>query len=56
MFEATDAGCDVLDRLIRARRVRLEELAADWPESRRAEVAARLRDLAAELVPPRHAA
>jgi EmrB/QacA subfamily drug resistance transporter len=52
----TDAGCDVLDRLIRARRVRLEELAVDWPESRRAEVAARLHDLAAELVPPRRAA
>ncbi|MFI5227808.1 MAG: MFS transporter [Gemmatimonadales bacterium] len=55
-LQPTDAGCEVLDRLISARRVRLEELAVDWPESRRAEVAARLRELATELVPPRRAA
>jgi EmrB/QacA subfamily drug resistance transporter len=56
LFRVTDTGCDVLDQLIRARRVRLEELAVDWPESRRSEVAARLRELATELVPPRRAA
>jgi hypothetical protein len=55
-LHVTDAGCDVVDQLIRARRVRLEELAMDWPESRRAEVAARLHELATELVPPRRAA
>jgi hypothetical protein len=55
-LELSSAGCEVLEKLIGARRVRLEELALDWPEDRRAEVAARLRELATELVPPRSAA
>jgi len=42
--------------LIGARRVRLEELALEWPEGRRAEVAEQLKDLASQLVPPRNAA
>jgi len=49
-------GCEVLERLIGARRVRLEELALEWPEGRRAEVAEQLKDLASQLVPPRNAA
>jgi len=55
-LELSPAGCEVLEKVIGARRVRLEELALDWPEDRRAEVAARLRELATELVPPRSAA
>ena len=52
-YEATDAGCDVIERMLAARRVRLEELAIDWPEDRRSEVSARLRELAGDLIPPR---
>ena len=55
-LELSSEGCDVLERLIGARRVRLEELALEWPEGRRAEVADRLRELATQLVPPRNAA
>ena len=55
-LELSNAGCDVLERLIGARRVRLEELALEWPEGKRAEIAAELRKLATELVPPRNAA
>ena len=52
-IDVTDAGCAVLEKLISARRVRLEELAVDWPEDRRTDVARRLRELAGELVPER---
>ena len=55
-FTLTDTGYDVLEKIITARRVRLEELALEWPEERRAEVAARLHELAEQLVPPRNAA
>jgi hypothetical protein len=55
-LELSSEGCDILERLIGARRVRLEELASEWPEGRRAEVAERLRELATQLVPPRSAA
>jgi EmrB/QacA subfamily drug resistance transporter len=55
-LELSSKGCDALERLIGARRVRLEELALEWPEGRRAQVAAELRKLATELVPPRSAA
>jgi hypothetical protein len=46
----TPAGCEVLERLLAARRVRLEELAIEWPAGRRAEVAAELHRLASEVV------
>jgi hypothetical protein len=55
-LDLSPSGCDVFEKLIGARRVRLEELALDWPEDRRAEVAARLRELATQVVPPRRAA
>jgi MFS family permease/predicted transcriptional regulator len=55
-YTLTASGCNALDKLIAARRVRLEELAVEWPEDRRAEVAARLRELAGEVVPPQRAA
>ena len=47
----TPQGCDVFKRLSEARRERLAELAAQWPEGQRAEVAAVLRGLARALVP-----
>jgi EmrB/QacA subfamily drug resistance transporter len=52
-LELSESGCDVLERLMGARRVRLEELALDWPEGRRAEISAELKKLATELIPPR---
>jgi predicted transcriptional regulator len=55
-YTLTASGCNALDKLIAARRVRLEELAVEWPEDRRAAVAARLRELAGEVVPPQRAA
>jgi hypothetical protein len=55
-LDLSNAGCDVLERLIGARRVRLEELAVEWPEGKRAEVAEQLRELAEQLVPSRSAA
>ena len=47
----TAAGCDVLRRLVAARRERLAELFADWAPAKREEMAAVLRGLARELVP-----
>lgn len=52
----TPAGCDVLDRLIAARRAHLDEVTADWPPEQRAAVAAMLHRLAKDLVPDRNAA
>jgi MFS family permease len=47
----TDSGCDVLRRLVAARREHLTELAADWDPDRHPDLAAYLRDAARELVP-----
>ena len=47
----TRAGCEVMTKLVTARRAHLEELFADWGPARREEVAALLRRLADELVP-----
>ncbi len=47
----SDAGCDVLKRLIEARRARLEEMFAEWTPERRGEFASMLHRLAHDLVP-----
>jgi DNA-binding MarR family transcriptional regulator len=47
----TPAGCEVLDRLVAARRAHLAELAADWDPERDADAATYLRDAVRELVP-----
>jgi EmrB/QacA subfamily drug resistance transporter len=49
--ELTDAGCQVLERLVDARRAHLEELAADWDPARHPDAAVYLRDTAESLVP-----
>jgi len=50
-FALTAAGCDVLDRLVRARRAHLSELAADWDSGRNPDLAAFLTQAAERVVP-----
>jgi DNA-binding MarR family transcriptional regulator len=52
-YKLTPAGCDVVDRLIAARRERLAEMFSDWPEEKHEEIATILTKLARELVPQR---
>jgi EmrB/QacA subfamily drug resistance transporter len=47
----TLAGCDVLDRLVTARRAHLSELAADWDPAHHPDLAAFLTQAVARLVP-----
>jgi len=47
----TSSGCDVLDRLVSARREHLSELAAEWDPAHRADVADYLRSTARDLIP-----
>ena len=49
----TPEGCDVFSRLNGARRARLSELAGQWPQEQREEIALVLRSLASVLVPER---
>ena len=50
-WRLTRAGCEVLTKLVAARRAHLEELFAEWGPARREELAALLHKLADELVP-----
>jgi DNA-binding MarR family transcriptional regulator len=47
----TPAGCEVLERLVAARRAHLSELAADWNSRRDTDAATHLRNAVRELVP-----
>ncbi|MFL6197252.1 MAG: MFS transporter [Thermoanaerobaculia bacterium] len=47
----TPAGCDVLDRLVAARRAHLSELAADWDPGRNEDLAAFLAQAGQRVVP-----
>jgi DNA-binding MarR family transcriptional regulator len=47
----THAGCEVLGRVVAARRERLAELMHEWPPEKREELSIALRRLARELVP-----
>jgi EmrB/QacA subfamily drug resistance transporter len=47
----TPAGCDVLDRLVAARRAHLSDLAADWDPSRNPDLAAFLTQAVERVVP-----
>ncbi|MFL5605173.1 MAG: hypothetical protein ACJ8AD_01885, partial [Gemmatimonadaceae bacterium] len=47
----TAAGCDVLERLVTARRAHLAELAADWDPARDADAASYLRSAVQDHVP-----
>jgi EmrB/QacA subfamily drug resistance transporter len=55
-FTLTPAGCDVLDRLVAARRTHLSDLAADWDPSRNPDLAAFLTQAAERVVPDTHRA
>jgi MFS family permease len=50
-IEVTPSGCEVFTRLSVARRQRLAELAGQWPDEQRLEVATVLRNLARAIVP-----
>jgi DNA-binding MarR family transcriptional regulator len=47
----TPAGCDVLDRLVAARRAHLSELAADWDPGRNPDLAVFLTQAVERVVP-----
>ena len=47
----TEAGCDVFDRLVEARRAHLAELAAEWNPSEDQDIAAYLTETARSVVP-----
>ncbi len=50
-LELTTAGCDILRRLVEARRARLEEIYGDWTPETRRDLAMVLRRIAHDLVP-----
>jgi EmrB/QacA subfamily drug resistance transporter len=47
----TDPGCDVLDRLVTARRAHLDELAAEWTTGSTEDETTFLRDAVRDLIP-----
>jgi EmrB/QacA subfamily drug resistance transporter len=47
----TDAGCAVLERLVRARREQLHNTLADWGPEKRADIAAAIARLSRDIVP-----
>ena len=47
----TDAGCAVLERLVRARRELLQNTLADWGPEKRADIAAAIARLSRDIVP-----
>ena len=50
-LQLTTEGCDVMNRLVTARRERLAELFGEWNPERHEEVAAALRRIVTELLP-----
>ncbi|HEX6717113.1 MAG TPA: MFS transporter [Pyrinomonadaceae bacterium] len=56
IYSLTEAGCDVYNRLVVARREHLAELWPEWSPKKREDVAEILRRLARELVPETKAA
>jgi len=50
-YRINPGGCDVLERLVAARRQHLAELIGDHPPERQREIAAFLQRIAGELVP-----
>lgn len=49
--ELTSAGCQVLERLVEARRAHLDELAEEWDPSHKIDAASYLREAVRDLVP-----
>ena len=56
VYQLTEAGCEIYNRLVVARREHLAELWPEWSPKKREEVAQILRRLARELVPETEAA
>ena len=56
VYQLTQAGCDMYNRLVTARREHLAELWPEWSPKKREEVAEILRRLARELIPEAEAA
>ena len=56
VYRLTEAGCEIYNRLVAARREHLAELWPEWSPKKREEVAELLRRLARELVPEAEAA
>lgn len=56
VYGLTEAGCEIYNRLVAARREHLAELWPEWSPKKREEVAELLRRLARELVPEAEAA
>jgi DNA-binding MarR family transcriptional regulator len=56
VYQLTEAGCEIYNRLVVARREHLAELWPEWSPKKREEVAQILRRLARELVPEAEAA
>ena len=50
-YALTDRGCDVMGRLIEARRAHLADLASDWNPEHESDVAAYLKEAVRDLVP-----
>jgi DNA-binding MarR family transcriptional regulator len=51
VYQLTEAGCEIYNRLVVARREHLAELWPEWSPKKREEVAEILRRLARELIP-----
>ena len=56
VYELTEGGCEIYNRLVAARREHLAELWPEWSPKKREEVAEILRRLARELIPEADAA
>ena len=56
VYRLTEAGCEIYNRLVAARREHLAELWPEWSPKKREEVAEILRRLARELIPEAEAA
>jgi DNA-binding MarR family transcriptional regulator len=50
-WEVTPPGCEVLERVVAARRAHLEEVFGEWTAEEREDLAAMLRRVTRELVP-----
>jgi len=56
VYQLTEGGCEIYNRLVAARREHLAELWPEWSPKKREEVAEILRCLARELIPEAEAA
>ena len=56
VYQLTEVGCEIYNRLAAARREHLAELWPEWSPKKREEVAEILRRLARELIPEAEAA